>query len=66
MNRRSGLKLLFGLLLGTAALSAAQDDPGKTVVGKVRVTVYYATNGDPAAAGPRFKEIPKEIESRFP
>ncbi|HVJ46200.1 MAG TPA: hypothetical protein VM511_07435 [Luteolibacter sp.] len=63
MNRRSGLRLLAGLFLGGVGFAAAQDDPGKAVVGKVKVTVYYATNGDPAAAGPRFKEIPKEIES---
>jgi len=65
MNRRSGLRLLTGFLLGTAAFSSAQDDPGKAVVGKVRVTVYFATNGDPSAAGPRFKEVPKEAESSF-
>jgi hypothetical protein len=63
MNRRSSVRLLAGFVLGTAAASAAPDDPGKAVVGKVRVTVYYGTNGDPSAAGPRFQEIGKEVET---
>lgn len=63
MNRRSGLRLLTGLFLGTAGISFAQDDPGKAVVGKIKVAVFYGTNGDPSAAGPRFKEVGKELET---
>lgn len=66
MNRRACL-----ILLGTTAgwlppgLGTAQEDPGKTVLGKVNVTVYYATDGDAAAAGPKATELDKVLEKRL-
>ncbi len=64
MTRRGWLGIAgAALLAGPVAL--AQDDPGKAQVGKVRVAVIYATDGDPAAAGRRATAVPKEIESRL-
>ena len=66
MIRRAGM-----LLLGVAAgwlpmqLAGAPEDPGKTVVGEVTVTVYYATDGDPAAAGPKATVVGKAVEKRL-
>jgi hypothetical protein len=54
------LRLLAGLLVMPAASAVAQDDPGKAVVGRVKVSVYFGTNGDPAVAGSRFKAVPAE------
>ncbi len=65
MNRRRGLRLLLALPLAFSSLAVAQDDPGKAAVGRVKVAVFYATNGDPAVAGTRFQPISKEIEQRL-
>ena len=53
MNRRAAI---FGLMLA-AALPAAAQDPGKDVIGSVRVKVYFGTNGDPATAGPKAEKV---------
>ena len=59
------------ILLGSAAgllpmhLVGAPDDPGKSVVGEVIVTVYFATDGDPAAAGPKAEVLGKALEKRL-
>lgn len=65
MNRRSGLRLLLGLLPLCAGGAMAQDDPGKASMGKVTVTVYYGTNGDPLVAGPRFKGPSQAVEKQL-
>ena len=66
MNRRnwiaSGLAMA---LLATANVGMAQDDPGKANMGRVSVTVYYATNGDPKAAGEKAATVTKETEKRL-
>ena len=46
-------------------LVRAQGDPGKTVVGKVNVTVYFATDGDVAASGPKAKVVAAAVEKRL-
>lgn len=43
----------------------AQDDPGKTKIGNVAVSVYYATNGDPEIAGAKTATIDKDTEKRL-
>jgi hypothetical protein len=62
MIRRRAIALLI-LLLGCKA--SGQTDSGKDVIGMVTVTVYHATNGDPAAAGARAKEVTAEVAARL-
>jgi hypothetical protein len=51
------------LFLGGRAF--AVEDAGRAKVGKLEVTVYFATNGDPAAAGDRAQGISEEIRDRL-
>jgi len=53
------------LLLGFGPPAAAQDDPGKANMGRVSVTVYYATNGDPKVAGSKAATVSKATEKRL-
>jgi hypothetical protein len=62
MNRRRAITLMA--LLGTG-VATGQTDPGKDVIGTVTVVVYYGTNGDPSAAGPRTKAVPAEVATRL-
>lgn len=62
MIRRRAISLLI-LLLGCKA--SGQTDSGKDVIGMVTVTLYHATNGDPAAAGARAKEVTAEVAARL-
>lgn len=66
MRRRAGM-ILSGLVacLLTPCLTAADDDPGKSVLGEVTVTVYYATDGDAAAAGTKAVMLGKALEKRL-
>ncbi len=58
------MKNLALRLLGMAVLlcgaATAQDDPGKTSIGRVKVAVIYGTDGDPTVVGGKFREIPKD------
>jgi hypothetical protein len=52
----------------TALLSGksfGQEDAGRANVGKLEVTVYFATNGNPASAGARAQEIAGQIRNRL-
>lgn len=62
MIRRIAIALLLPIFAGAAF---AETDSGKDVIGMVTVTVYHATNGDPAAAGPRAKEVSDEVARRL-
>ncbi|MEO8614321.1 MAG: hypothetical protein ABI600_04210 [Luteolibacter sp.] len=66
MNKRhwmiACLVMVFSAIPG---LVSAQDDPGKAIMGRVCVTVYYATNGDPGAAGKQAAAVPRETEKRL-
>lgn len=53
------LAILFAGAVG------AQEDPGKTKIGKVSVTVYHATNGDPKASGDKAESVSKETANRL-
>ena len=66
------LSLRFALKLGIFSLIAlganplrAQADPGREEVGRLEVTVYYATDGDPTAAGERAATISAETEQKL-
>lgn len=54
MKRRAAI---FGMILAAAAAPAWAQDPGKDVIGSVRVKVYFGTDGDPAAAGPKAERV---------
>ena len=43
----------------------AQLDPGKQVVGQIKVEVYHATDGDPKLAGEHAKAITKDLAKRL-
>ena len=63
---RTFLKLaMIACALFPGGLACAVEDAGRAKVGKLEVTVYFATNGDPAAAGDRAQEIPAEIRARL-
>jgi hypothetical protein len=63
------MKTLFSILLVLAVAFAlplrGQQDPGRIGVGNVTVTVYFATDGDPAVAGPRAAEVGEATKSRL-
>lgn len=66
MNCRKWIRL--GLAAAVAACSNvafSQDDPGKAVIGRVNVTVYYATNGDPKVAGAKAATVGQETQKRL-
>lgn len=52
-------------LLSLGSSVSAQEDPGKSVLGRVSVTVIYATNADPKAAGKKVAPVSKETEKRL-
>ena len=59
-------KLIAALLfLATQGGLQAIEDPGRTRIAELRVTVYHATDGDPNAAGPRALPVPHMTSSRF-
>lgn len=66
MNRRHAIFSALAVLLWTVGNpAAAQDDPGKANIGRVSVTVYYATNGDPKVAGNKAAAVSKATEKRL-
>ncbi len=59
------LQCLGIALLILATPASAQEDAGKTKVGELQVTVYFATDGDPGAAGGRAEEIAESTRERL-
>jgi len=57
--------LAAGTLLASAGSSPAQQDPGKEVVGRIMVEVYYATDGEPEAAGDKTQAVSPELAQRL-
>lgn len=53
------------LFFAGAVAAWSQIDPGKTPIGQVAVTVYYATNGDVSAAGSKAQPVSAETEKRL-
>jgi len=43
----------------------SQEDPGRAIIARVAVKVYYATNGDPALAGPKAAEVAPDTVKRL-
>jgi len=52
-------------LLACAVPTHAQVDPGKDTLTQIAVTVYHATNGDPAVAGEMARPVDAETERRL-
>ena len=61
--RRLFLCLCCALLPAGGVMAA--DDPGRSVVAKVQVTVYYATDGNPKSAGVKALPVAPEIVRRM-
>ena len=59
------LRLFCCLLMGIGGLGAAAEDSGRSRIGELVVTVYFATNGDPSTAGSRAQEISEETLRRL-
>jgi hypothetical protein len=64
MLRRTVIGGILMAFVGLVRVHAEQD-PGKAIIGQVDVVVYYATNGDPQAAGPKFPTVGQEIQKRL-
>jgi hypothetical protein len=66
MTRRGCCLLLAAAsVMGLRARLAAAEDPGKTVMGQVSVKVFYATDGEASAAGPKAVELPQATVQRL-
>jgi hypothetical protein len=67
MNRPlSKIRAIAMALLALAGpISAAEEDPGRANIGRVCVSVYYATNSDPKAAVPKAAAVTKATEKRL-
>jgi len=64
MIRLEWLRLAAAVML-CSNIGFSQEDPGKTIIGWVGVTVYHATDGDPKVAGTRTAAVTQEIEKRL-
>lgn len=66
MNRRDWIRagVAAGLLAYTQS-AFSQEDPGRTPIGRISVTVYYATNGDPKVAGAKAATVSEETQGRL-
>jgi len=66
MNLRLRVSLFLLIALSSlSTLAHSQEDPGKTVIGRISVTVYFATDGDPKAAGPKKAELSEQTRARL-
>jgi hypothetical protein len=64
MIRLEWLRLAAAVML-CSNIGFSQEDPGKTIIGWVGVTVYHATDGDPKVAGTKTAAVTQEIEKRL-
>ncbi|MFN4942265.1 MAG: hypothetical protein ACK40T_01580 [Akkermansiaceae bacterium] len=56
---------LVVLLAISATITHAQTDPAGAEIGTINVTVYYATNGDPTAAGQRAEKVSEKTKTKL-
>lgn len=60
------LQLAMVFLVNSLVGSAfAQDDPGRAKISELEVTVFFATNGDPKAAGKRAEGVAASTRERL-
>jgi hypothetical protein len=65
-QRRSWTGLCLAALMGLlAGVAYSEEDPGKAKIGRVNVTVYYATHGDPAVAGAKAGAVDQQTIERL-
>lgn len=57
------LCLVVLLVISPAPLNAQEDKGGGATIGTLDVTVYYATNADPSAAGERAQTISEKMKT---
>ena len=57
--------LASALWLVPAGIAHSQEDPGRAVMARVSVKVYYATNGDASVAGPKAAEVTADTVKRL-
>lgn len=62
MKRRQWMIACLGVAL--PGMAGAQEDPGKAKIGRICVTVYHATDGDPKVSGAK-ATVPKETADRL-
>lgn len=66
MMLRKWLRLSVGMAVVAVSCNAfSQDDPGRTDIGRVGVTVYFATNGDVKVAGKKAAAVNSITENRL-
>ena len=51
IRRREWLRMATAAVMLCGNTAFSQNDPGKASIGRVSVSVYYATDGDPKVAG---------------
>lgn len=59
-----GFLLVVGVWCTVPAVFALED-PGRAVIGRLKVSVYHATDGDPEVAGKRAEPVAKAIADRL-
>lgn len=65
-NRRHWIGAgLLALAAAFSNLAFGQDDPGRTNIGRVVVTVYFASDGDPKVAGAKAAVVSQETTKRL-
>ncbi len=65
-NRRQWMgSAMLALAAVFSNIANAQEDPGKADIGRVVVTVYYATDGDPKVAGTKAAVVSQETAKRL-
>lgn len=57
--------MLLVLLAGLGPAGVRAGDPGRDVIGRVKVDVYFGTDADPAVAGPKASEVDEETTKRL-
>jgi len=64
MIQRFHIALIALLAIASGQVAAVQD-PGKETLTQIAVTVYHATDGDPAVAGEMARPVDEETERRL-
>jgi hypothetical protein len=65
MILRNRIQLLIAGVVALSGSAFCVEDPGKADIGRVGVTVYYATDGDPLVAGKKTVKVTADIEKRL-